>query len=168
MKQSDGHIRIYSEPGKGTTIRLYFPRNEHGEATTSETATSRPAPGGDEHILVVEDDPLVRRHLVSQLRGLGYRVTDTDNGPAAMDVARAKNDIDLLFTDVVMPGGMNGRQLADAAIALIPDLKVLYTSGYTENALVHQGRLDQGVHLLGKPYRRQDLALKVRQALGDH
>ena len=116
-------------------------------------------------ILVVEDDTLVREHLVAQLRDLGYRVTDASSGPEAYEIIKRMDDIDLLFTDVVMPGGMNGRQLADAALKLRPGLKVLFTSGYTENAIIHHGRLDAGVLLLSKPYRRQEMAAKVRKAL---
>lgn len=121
--------------------------------------------GGNEHILVVEDDMLVREHLVAQLRNLGYRVTDASSGPEAYEIIKRIDDIDLLFTDVIMPGGMNGRQLADAAVKLRPGLKVLFTSGYTGNAIIHHGRLDAGVNLLSKPYRRQEMALKVRKAL---
>ena len=108
---------------------------------------------------------LVRDHVVAQLRDLGYRVTEASSGPAAYETIKRMSDIDLLFTDVVMPGGMNGRKLAEAAVELRPGLKVLYTSGYTENAIIHHGRLDPGVHLLSKPYRRRDLAAKVRKAL---
>ncbi|MBC2769223.1 hybrid sensor histidine kinase/response regulator [Pusillimonas minor] len=165
VKQSGGHIKIYSEIGEGTTIRLYFPRaNPTGIDDAFEPA--RAVVPGHEHILVVEDDDLVRTHVVTQLKGLGYRVTEAASGQVALDLIKRHNDIDLLFTDVVMPGGMNGRQLADQAMALRPQLKVLYTSGYTENAIVHHGRLDQGVHLLAKPYRRSDLAAKLRKALG--
>jgi CheY-like chemotaxis protein len=100
------------------------------------------------------------------LKSLGYRVIAVDNGPEALEVIRGGEPIDLLFTDVVMPGGLNGRQLAEEARKLMPALKVLFTSGYTENAIVHHGRLDRGVHLLSKPYRRSELAAKVRLVLG--
>lgn len=164
VKQSGGHIKIYSEIGEGTTIRLYFPRaNPTGIEDTFEPA--RTVMPGHEHILVVEDDNLVRTHVITQLKGLGYRVTEAISGQAALDIIKRHSDIDLLFTDVVMPGGINGRQLADQARVLRPELKVLYTSGYTENAIVHHGRLDQGVHLLAKPYRRSELASKLRKAL---
>ena len=167
VKQSGGHIKIYSESGEGTTIRMYFPRaNTPGQAWASPAAPSL-ALVGTEHILVVEDDELVRSHVVSQLAGLGYRVTEASSGPAALHILSQGTDIDLLFTDVVMPGGVNGRQLAEQAMALCPGLKVLYTSGYTENAIVHHGRLDRGVHLLTKPYRRHELAAKVRKVLED-
>jgi CheY-like chemotaxis protein len=120
---------------------------------------------GSERILVVEDDELVRTHVTAQLRDLGYRVVAVKNGPEALEALRQIADIDLLFTDVVMPGGLNGRQLAEEALRLRPGLPVLFTSGYTENAIVHHGRLDPGVNLLNKPYRRRDLATKVRKAL---
>ncbi|MEX1198188.1 MAG: PAS domain-containing protein [Pseudohongiellaceae bacterium] len=166
VRQSRGYARIRSESGQGSTIELYFPRSGNGRSTSSQPADERTQlPGGDEHILVVEDDELVRRHLVSQLQLLGYRVTDTDSGPSAMDILRAKSDIDLLFTDVVMPGNMNGQQLAREATALRPGLAVLYTSGYTENVLVSQGQLAPGVPLLNKPYRYRDVAREVREAL---
>ncbi|MEQ8515368.1 MAG: response regulator [Chromatocurvus sp.] len=164
-KQSKGHINIYSEPGEGTTVKLYLPRGHGNEAMTTSTTGRGESVGGSEHILVVEDDALVREHLCRQLRDLGYRVTAASHGTEALQAVRQHADIDLLFTDVVMPGGMNGRELAESVGRLRPDLKVLYTSGYTENAIVHQGRLDPGVELLSKPYRRRDLAAKVRKVL---
>ena len=167
VKQSGGHAKIYSEPGEGTTIKLYFPRAlANGEKLYTLPGESA-VTGGREHILVVEDDDLVRNHVISLLGGLGYRVTSTASGAEAMAELRRNVPIDLLFTDVIMPGGMNGRQLADAAQGLRPGLKVLFTSGYTENAIVHHGRLDHGVNLLGKPYRRQELAAKVRKVLDE-
>lgn len=165
VKQSGGHAKIYSEEGEGTTVRLYFPRVKSAEVQVIEHRADDDVTGGSEHILVVEDDTLVREHLVAQLRDLGYRVTDASSGPEAYEIIKRMDDIDLLFTDVVMPGGMNGRQLADAALKLRPGLKVLFTSGYTENAIIHHGRLDAGVLLLSKPYRRQEMAAKVRKAL---
>lgn len=165
VKQSGGHAKIYSEPGEGTTIKLYFPRAGEGSADVYEAARPQAASGGHEHILVVEDDDLVRGHVIGLLEGLGYRVTSVGSGPAAIAAIEEHSSIDLLFTDVVLPGGMNGRQLAEAAQELRPTLKVLFTSGYTENAIVHHGRLDRGVQLLGKPYRRQELAAKVRKVL---
>ncbi len=164
-KQSNGHVKVYSEPGLGTTVRLYLPR-ARGEEADREKAPAVSIDGGAERILLVEDDDLVREHVTEQLRSLGYRVVSVSNGPAALEILRAADDFDLLFTDVVMPGGMSGRQLADAVRPLRPDLPVLFTSGYTENAVVHHGRLDAGVNLLNKPYRRQDLARRVRQVLG--
>lgn len=166
VKQSGGHAKIYTELGEGTTIRLYFPRI--GSAAGGQPVDEPLAPvpeGGLERILVVEDDALVREHVVHLLQELGYRVSVAESGAQALEQLAVTPDIDLLFTDVVMPGGMSGRQLADEAVHRYPGLKVLYTSGYTENAIVHQGRLDNGVHLLSKPYRRQQLAFKVRKVL---
>ncbi len=167
VKQSGGHIKLYTELGEGTTIRLYFPRSQARAETSISRQLSTPVNGGREHILVVEDDVLVREHVVTLLQGLGYRVTSAESGQQALAVIAENADIDLLFTDVVMPGGINGRQLADRASTLRPELKILFTSGYTENAIVHHGRLDPGVQLLSKPYRRQELATKVRKVLAD-
>ena len=170
VKQSAGHVAIYSELGHGTTVRLYLPRasGEDNAATdTDETAASAAVLGGSGLILLVEDDADVRAYALSQLQGFGYTVIEAADGPTALAILQQRSDIDLLFTDVVMPGGMNGRVLADAARRLYPGLRVLYTSGYTENAIVHHGRLDEGARLLGKPYRRIDLDRAVRAALAE-
>ncbi|MGM0560738.1 MAG: PAS domain S-box protein [Pseudomonadota bacterium] len=166
MKQSGGHVRIYSEVGQGTTVRLYFPQAEGAAPGESPDQIHKERRGGQEHILVVEDDELVRKHLVGLLGELNYRVTDSGDAASALDILKQHEDIDLLFTDVIMPGAMNGPDLAREANALRPDLKVLYTSGYTENAVMQDGRLEPNVHLLSKPYRRQELALKLREVLG--
>lgn len=165
LKQSNGHVKIYSEINQGTTVNLYLPCAPSSEPAGAPFATTDAA-GGSEHILIVEDDALVRAHVVRQLTRLGYQVEEAENGAEALKRVQAR-PFDLLFTDVVMPGGMNGRQLAEAARLAQPGLRVLYTSGYTENAIVHQGRLDRGVSLLQKPYRRADLATAVRTALGN-
>jgi CheY-like chemotaxis protein len=166
VKQSRGHVKVYSEPGHGTTVKVYLPRaGGLDEAEVVDAAPSLASLHGSETILLVEDDALVRQYAEQQLCGLGYRVVSASDGVAAMGVLTARNDIDLLFTDVVMPGGLNGRQLADAAWAVKPGLKVLFSSGYTENAIVHHGRLDRGAHLLSKPYGRLELARKVRETL---
>ncbi len=165
-KQSAGHISIYSEPGHGTTVKLYLPRATGPDARPAPAPPAAAPAGGAETVLVVEDDDLVRRYACTELQALGYRVLDADSGAAALAVIEREPGIDLLFTDVVMPGGMSGRELADAALQRRPGLKVLYTSGYTENAIVHHGRLDVGVMLLAKPYRRAELARAVRGALG--
>lgn len=163
-KQSGGHVNLYSEPGQGTTVRLYLPRLT-GVASEAPIRQDRPeVVGGTEIVLLVEDDDLVRRFASEQLIGLGYRVILARNGAEALERLRSSEPVDLLFTDVVMPG-MSGRLLAQEALKLRPALKVLYTSGYTENAIVHQGRLDPGVNLLAKPYRRDELARKIREAL---
>jgi len=165
-KQSGGHLKIYSEVGHGTTVRLYLPR----ASMTVEAATApKPAqvdhPRGGETILVVEDDADVRAYVVGQLRDLGYNVIEAVDGPRAQTILESESPIDLLFTDVIMPGGMTGRNLAERAKARRPDLRTLFTSGYTENSIIHQGKLDPGVYLLSKPYRRQELARKIREVL---
>jgi signal transduction histidine kinase/CHASE3 domain sensor protein/ActR/RegA family two-component response regulator len=163
VKQSNGHIKIYSEEGHGTTIKLYLPC----AIAQSDAPSIAPAPveGGTETILVVEDDALVREFLVTQLTSLGYQTVMAADGRAALAQVDAGAAFDLLFTDVIMPGGINGRQLADEVAKRRPSAKILYTSGYTENAIVHHGRLDAGVLLLPKPYRKSDLARMVRTAL---
>ncbi len=166
VKQSGGHAKIYSEPGHGTTIRLYFPRSQPTERDTPPPSrTDDEVSPGRERVLVVEDDRLVREHAMALLTGLGYHVTGAENGSEALEILTRSDEFDLLFTDVVMPGGIDGRQLADAAREIRPNLKVLFTSGYAESAIVHHGRLDAGVQLLSKPYRRQELAAKVREVL---
>ena len=165
VKQSDGHVKIYSEEGHGTTVKLYLPKAQEEE--TSPRRGHDPAnQGGTESILVVEDDALVREYVVAQLKSLGYRVTSAANAVEALSALEKDATIDILFTDVIMPGPMNGRQLADEAVRRMPSLKVVYTSGYTENAIVHQGRLDAGVVLLSKPYRKSDMARTIRLAVG--
>ena len=164
-KQSGGHIKIYSEPGEGTTVKLYFPRVWEASPASYQHSAAPDPEGGTEHILVAEDDELVLKHLEAQLVSLGYRVTAVTSGPEALSALQAHDDIDLLLTDIIMPGGMNGRELSDQAQAVYPGLKVLFTSGYTENAIVHHGRLDPEVKLLSKPYTYRVLADKVRTVL---
>jgi CheY-like chemotaxis protein len=165
-KQSGGHLKIYSEVGHGTTIRLYLPRHAAAGAPAAvPKPTAAEQPRGGETILVVEDDADVRAFVVTQLRDLGYRVIAAGDGLEAQKIIESDQPIDLLFTDVVMPGGMTGRKLAERATARRPQLHTLFSSGYTENSIIHQGKLDAGVHFLPKPFRRQDLALKVRSVL---
>jgi PAS domain S-box-containing protein len=163
VKQSGGHIRIYSEEGHGTTIKLYLPP-ARGQTETAVAAAAAPV-GGSETILVVEDDELVRNFVTTQLQSLGYKTIDAVDGPTALRSVENGVTFDLLFTDVILPNSMTGRQLADEMTKRRPGIKVLYTSGYTDNAIVHQGRLDPGVLLLGKPYRKSQLAKMIRQAL---
>lgn len=165
VKQSGGHIRVYSEVGEGTSIKLYFPRAFALDDSTALRRANHSAVGGNETVLVVEDDTLVRQHVLSQLKALGYRVFEAADGKTAVEILHQIPDIELLFTDVVVPGGMGGRELAKAARVLRPNLKILFTSGYTENSIVHNGKLDRGVELLSKPYRREQLALKLRKVL---
>jgi CheY-like chemotaxis protein len=164
VKQSAGHIKIYSEEGHGTTIKMYLPPGAGGSHDTE--ADSAPAiQGGYETIFVVEDDRLVREYVLTQLHSLGYATINAENGAEALGIVATGKSFDLLFTDVIMPGAMNGRQLADEVAARRPGMKVLFTSGYTENAIIHHGRLDSGVLLLAKPYRKSDLAAMIRKAL---
>jgi PAS domain S-box-containing protein len=165
VKQSGGHTRIYSEIGHGTTVKIYLPRS-------TEKAVEPPARpnvrllGGTETILVVEDDLKVQSTVVDMLSGLGYSVLKADAAEEALTVIRSGIHIDLLFTDVVMPGTLRSPDMAAQAVQLLPRLKVLFTSGYTQNAIIHGGRLDPGVELLSKPYSREQLAYKIRQMLG--
>ena len=166
VKQSAGHIKIYSEEGHGTTIKMYLPPGT-GELVSSEASAAPAVEGGSETILVVEDDSLVRDYVLTQLHSMGYITLDAANAAEALAIVEAGKEFDLLFTDVIMPGTMNGRQLANEIRNSRPALKVLYTSGYTENAIIHHGRLDAGVLLLAKPYRKSDLAVMIRKALAD-
>jgi CheY-like chemotaxis protein len=166
IKQSGGHIKIYSEEGHGTSIKMYLPRATGLSQTAAEVQTSATITGGNEALLAVEDHAMVRRYVITQIESLGYTTLEAANAAEALNVIDTAATVDLLFTDVIMPGIMNGRQLVDIARARRPSLKVLYTSGYTENAIVHHGRLDSGVLLLAKPYRKAELARMLRMALG--
>jgi signal transduction histidine kinase len=163
VKQSGGHIKIYSEEGHGTTIRLYLPP-ARGRAGIAVAAAS-PLSDGTETILVVEDDAMVRNFVIAQLHSLGYKTIAVADGPSALACVTDGEPFDLLFTDVIMPGGMTGRQLADEVAKRRPGTPTLYTSGYTDNSIVHHGRLDEGVLLLTKPYRKPQLAQMLRRAL---
>ncbi len=164
VKQSGGHVKLYSESGLGTTVRIYLPRLLGAQVVDEAEPASTPLPDAapQETILVVEDDDDVRVITVDSLRELGYRVLDVADGPSALAVLRREPRIDLLFTDVVLPGGMTGAQVAAQARGLLPGLRVLFTTGYARNAIVHQGRLDSGVHLLTKPFSHAELANKIR------
>jgi PAS domain S-box-containing protein len=166
VKQSGGHVRIYSEPGHGTTIKIYLPRllrNERVELREEETVVLEGTLS--ETILVTEDDPDVRTYSVEALQELGYRVLEAPDGPSSLQMLERNAHIDLLFTDVVLPGGMTGAQLAAQARGRWPKLKVLFTTGYARNAIVHHGRLDAGVQLITKPFTIADLAARVREVL---
>jgi signal transduction histidine kinase/DNA-binding response OmpR family regulator len=166
VKQSGGHVKIYSEVGQGTTVKLYLPRAHQAEdAIADETAA--PVRGGSETVLVVEDDDEVRETAVGLLADLGYRVLKAREALAALSVIESGVPIDVLFTDVVMPGPLRSPELARQAKERLPGLAVLFTSGYTENAIVHGGRLDRGVELLSKPYTREALARKIRHVLAN-
>jgi len=167
IRQSNGHVRIYSEPGHGTTVKLYLPRLTDATEAPLEAPVPAAGLGGGETILVVEDHDDLRRYSVCVLKELGYHVLQAPSGPAALDILARIAHIDLLFTDVVLPDGMDGRQLANAALRLKPDLKVLFTTGYSRNAIVHNGRLDPGVQLVPKPFTFNELAAKVRRVLDE-
>jgi CheY-like chemotaxis protein len=165
VKQSGGHIKLYSEEGHGTTIRLYLPR-----AIRSADQLAVPAPAGliergHETILIVEDDAMVRKYVTTEVQSLGYATLSAANAAEALALIDGGADFDLLFTDMIMPGKMNGRQLAEEAAKRRPLLRVLFTSGYTKNAIIHNGQLDSGVLLLAKPYRKSELARMLRRAL---
>jgi CheY-like chemotaxis protein len=167
VRQSAGHVRIYSELNHGTTIKIYLPRQISNEDHIDEVRRPESTKHaiGAETILVVEDDEQLRYYAREALGDLGYRVLAAGSGAAALDILAQEPKIHLLFTDVVMPGGMNGRQLADEAQRRQPGLRVLFTTGYTRNAIVHHGRLDPGVEMIGKPYMFDELAAKVRALL---
>ncbi|MGE5261071.1 MAG: CHASE3 domain-containing protein [Actinomycetota bacterium] len=171
VKQSGGHIRIYSEEGVGTTVKIYLPRAAGDEKVAAvpagKPARPEPTPNAkkDETVLVVEDNDGVRDYAIEVLEQLGYQVLAASDAKQALHLLSDGARIDLLFTDVVLPGAITGRVLAEQAKDMRPGLRVLYTTGYTRNAIVHQGRLDPDVHLLNKPYTQQDLARKVRERL---
>jgi signal transduction histidine kinase len=164
-KQSLGHIKIYTELGHGTSVKLYLPRTEGKSEQSSESPTTFADLRGSEVILLVEDDAPLREFAKSELVNLGYQVLEAENGKDALKIVAERADIDLLFTDIVMPGGMNGRELGLEALRLNPKLKVLYSSGYAENAILHEGLLDKDVQFLGKPYARRELATRIRGIL---
>jgi PAS domain S-box-containing protein len=166
VKQSGGHVKLYSELGEGTTAKIYLPRSTRPADTDDGGRSAGPdVRGRGETILVVEDEPDVRSLTIRMLERLGYRVLAAEDGPSALRVMEQNPDVALLFTDIVLPGGMNGAQLARAARQARPNLQVLYTSGYTDNAVIHHGRLDPGVDLLEKPFTRSALAQRVHEAL---
>jgi PAS domain S-box-containing protein len=166
VKQSGGHVKVYSEPGQGTTVKIYLPRL-HAEELRAEALPHSAIPEGSrsETVLVVEDDDDVRAYSVEILRELGYRVLEAHDGPSALRLLEQQSQVALLFCDVVLPGGWTGAQTAEQARALRPGLKVLFTTGYARNAIVHHGRLDPGVHLVTKPFTFAELAAKVRDVL---
>jgi PAS domain S-box-containing protein len=164
VKQSDGHIKAYSEEGHGTTIRMYLPQ-AGAEPLVSEAVETSAIEGGSETILVVEDDQMVRTSVITQLESLGYRTIAAASGDEALAIVDSGAAFDLLFTDVILSKSMNGRLLAVEIGRRRPGTKVLFTSGYTENAIIHHGRLDPGVLLLAKPYRKSELARMIRTAL---
>jgi CheY-like chemotaxis protein len=166
VKQSGGHVKIYSEPGHGTTVRLYLPR-AIGVQPAERVERQEGLRGGSERILLVEDDADVRAFLSESMRELGYDVLEAADAEAALRILDDSERIDLLLTDVVLPGA-NGRALAERAAALRPALKIMFMTGYSRNAIVHQGRLDPGVNLIQKPVVQSELAARLRLALASH
>jgi CheY-like chemotaxis protein len=168
VKQSHGHVKIYSELGHGTSVKLYLPRSDMAAEAAEPEAAQGALPRGTERVLLVEDNAGVREAAERTLLGLGYQVHAMPDAAAAMAWLADGHEVDLLFTDLVMPGAMNGRELAVAAVERRPGLKVLLTTGYAQ-AAVHNGNGKQAQQALfiGKPYRKADLARMLRKALGD-
>ena len=164
VRQLRGHVKIYSEAGEGTTVKMYLRR--HSGAVTAQAAPSADTTRGrsGECVLVVEDDPDVRTYVVETLTNLGYEVLQADAAEQALQLLEQHKTVSLLLTDVVMPG-KNGRKLAEEARHLSPSLKVLYMTGYSRNAIVHQGRLDPGVELIQKPLTTEQLGAALRKLL---
>ena len=165
VKQSGGHVKINSDVGKGTTVKLYLPRTDGAAAEAATGPRSAPATAHSEIVLVVEDDEDVRAYTTDVLRELGYRVLQAPNGQQGLDLLMREPGVRLLFTDIGLPGGMNGRRLAEEARRRRPELRVLFTTGYASDALVHDGRLDAGVQLIAKPFTYPALAAKLREVL---
>jgi signal transduction histidine kinase/CheY-like chemotaxis protein len=165
VKQSGGHIAIESEKGRGTTVWIYLPQIEGTAMTAMDSGISESPRGGHGTILIVEDDALVRAYVITQIQSLGYTTLSAGNAQEALSVLRSSDPIDLLFTDVIMPGSMNGRELSIEAVKLRPTLNVLFTSGFAEDAMDQDGRLDRDILLLAKPYSRADLARMIRLAM---
>jgi CheY-like chemotaxis protein len=167
VKQSRGHVKIYSEIGHGTSFKLYFPKAARlaGAEAEMQGPSKSEVASGRETVLVVEDDPAVRKAAVRTLEGLGYQVRQAVDGKSALAVLHGPSHVDLLFTDMIMPNGISGQDLANAARQLRPEMKVLLTSGYSEQFIAMRGDIDQAIPLLSKPYRREKLASAVRSAL---
>jgi signal transduction histidine kinase/CheY-like chemotaxis protein len=165
VKQSGGHVKVYSEVGKGTSVKLYFPQAAGAAETAPPRPPAEPERGEGQTILLVEDEPSLREMAVEMLEELGYRVVAVGDGPAALDRARELERIDLLLTDVVLPQGLTGRQVAEELARQRPRLPVLFVSGYAEEVIQHRGQLDAGLRFLGKPYSIEQLAQAVRQAM---
>ncbi len=168
VKQSDGHVSIYSEIDEGTTVKLYLPRRIDGSVEQQEPMHKQEPARGTERILVIEDDVNLREIPVMILRNKGYDVVEAGEGKEALNILNEGKLFDLLFSDVVLPGGMNGVEVADHAVRLQPSIKILYTTGYAENAVIENGRLDPGANLINKPYNSSELLKKVRSILDDN
>jgi CheY-like chemotaxis protein len=165
-KQSEGHLKIYSEVGQGTTIKLYLPRHRGAaeDELPSEPVTEAPRAEAGETVLVVEDEPVIRNLIVEVLQGLGYQALEASDGPSGLKILQSSQSIDLLVTDVGLPG-INGRQLADQARVTRPDLKVLFITGYAENATLANGFLEPGMEMITKPFAVEALATRIRDII---
>ena len=168
VKQSGGHVKIYSEPGAGTPVRIYLPRALNAASRLMPPSHApMDLPRGTATVLVVEDEPAVREIAVAILTDLGYRVLEAADGAEGLRVFGANAAaIELLLTDVILPGPVRGREMAEQITAIRPEVRTLFMSGYSENSIVHHGRLDEGVQLISKPFKREQLAQKVAEALG--
>jgi CheY-like chemotaxis protein len=165
VKQSGGHVKLYSEPGQGTTVKIYLPRSESEPETDASPQRGDVASlGRGETVLLVEDDEGVREYAMHALKVLGYRVLEAADGAAALKLLESDSSVTVLFTDVGLPG-INGRQLAEEAHRRCPALKVLFTTGYARNAIVHNGLVDAGVDVLIKPFTVDRLARKLREVI---
>jgi CheY-like chemotaxis protein len=168
-RQSGGGVQIYSTPGRGSIVCIYLPAHVGStvvhEADVRPLDDAQPAASGSETVLVVDDEPAVRALVCEVLAELGYQILEAEVGSAALNILQSRQVIDLLITDVGLPGGMNGRQLADAARSLRPDLKVLFVTGYAENAALRQGTLEPGMHVLTKPFSIPALSVRVKELL---
>jgi CheY-like chemotaxis protein len=167
-KQSGGHVRIYSEVGQGTTITLLLPRADGAAASeaTDQRMPTAPRAKSGETVLVVDDNAALLRVAVTQLKALGYQVLQAGDGPSALELLKEKPQIDFLLTDIIMPGGLSGVDLGHEAQRMLPQLRLMYMSGFPEAAFGDDARLDQQVILVRKPFRQAELALRVREALG--
>ncbi len=164
VRQSGGQARIYSQPGEGTKVCLYLPRHVGGDRVFESPAGAAKAQRGEgETVLVVDDEPSVRELINEVLEELGYAVLEAENGSAGLRILQSSRRVDLLVTDVGLPGGMNGRQLADAALVTRPDLKVLFITGYAENAVLGEGHLKPGMHILTKPFSLETLGRRIKE-----
>ena len=168
-RQSGGQVRIYSEAGQGTTVSLYLPRHHGAESEQGRINREAEASfgGQGETVLVVDDEAVVRMLIVDVLEEAGYRAIEAGDGPSALKILQSGTPVDLLITDVGLPNGMNGRQVADAGRALQPDMKVLFVTGYAENAVVGNGHLDPGMQIMTKPFAIEDMGNKIREMLDE-
>jgi CheY-like chemotaxis protein len=160
-------VKIASEPGRGTTVKIYLPRRLGEDGGLEQRESKKPSLKGSETILVVEDDDTVRHYATESLKELGHRVIHASHGTEALERLVSHDEISLLLPDIIMPGGMNGCELADIAVRRHPRLKILFTTGYSRDAIVHHGRLDPGIRLITKPFTFEHLAKRVRQCLDD-